>query len=395
MTAYYNEHDPKAAAWLRELIKAGAIAPGDVDERSIVDVSASDVRGYTQCHWFAGVGVWSYSLRRAGWRDDQRVWSASLPCQPFSAAGKGLGFDDERHLWPVFYDLLRQSDVPACFGEQVASKAVNDWLDVVLTDLEALEFIVGAIAFPSAGVGAPHIRDRTYWVADAGGLALASSQRREGQRLHVREGQPRFDLSEVGRCSEVDGLADANSRQRDGQPVVQGLERDGADTGWSEGRGESESRSELLGLADANHARLEGRSGVPERTGQCVAGPLGMGSGVADAESQRRDGGQDTTGPRGRACIEADGPADSVDGGGRPGPVNGFWRDADWLFCRDGKWRPLESGTQPLVNGTPGDLGSVCADKYPGSRQTRLKGYGNAVNAEAARVWIETCMEVV
>src|SRR6266705_3038655 len=165
MKAYYNEHDPKAAAWLRELIKVGAIAPGDVDERSIVDVSARDVRGYTQCCWFAGIGVWSYSLRQAGWRDDQRVWTASLPCQPFSAAGKGLGFEDERHLWPVFEQLVAQSEVAVCFGEQVASKAVNDWLDVVSVDMEALGFAFGAIAFPAAGVGAPHIRDRTYWVA--------------------------------------------------------------------------------------------------------------------------------------------------------------------------------------------------------------------------------------
>ncbi len=42
MTAYYNENDPYAAQWLRNLIGAGLIAPGDVDERSIVDVKAND-----------------------------------------------------------------------------------------------------------------------------------------------------------------------------------------------------------------------------------------------------------------------------------------------------------------------------------------------------------------
>src|SRR5688572_30643871 len=62
---YYNEHDPYAAAWLRNLIAAGHIAPGDVDERSILDVQPADLAGYVQCHFFAGIGVWSHALRLA------------------------------------------------------------------------------------------------------------------------------------------------------------------------------------------------------------------------------------------------------------------------------------------------------------------------------------------
>lgn len=52
MRAYYNEFDPKAAAWLRELIKAQLIMDGDVDERSIIDVSPNDLKGYTRHHFF-------------------------------------------------------------------------------------------------------------------------------------------------------------------------------------------------------------------------------------------------------------------------------------------------------------------------------------------------------
>lgn len=122
MTAYYNENDPKAAAWLRELIKEGHIAAGDVDERSIEDVLPNDIIGYNQCHFFAGIGGWSLALRTAGWPDDRPVWTGSCPCQPFSAAGKGGGVDDPRHLWPAWQWLIDQCRPPILFGEQVASK---------------------------------------------------------------------------------------------------------------------------------------------------------------------------------------------------------------------------------------------------------------------------------
>jgi hypothetical protein len=56
---YYNEHDPFAAAWLRELIKAGEIPDGHVDERDIQDVHPSDLVGYRHCHFFAGIGGWA------------------------------------------------------------------------------------------------------------------------------------------------------------------------------------------------------------------------------------------------------------------------------------------------------------------------------------------------
>lgn len=168
MTAWYNEPDPFAAGWLRELIAAGEIAAGDVDERSIEDVSPDDLRPYAQCHFFAGIGVWSYALRRAGWPDDGPVWTGSCPCQPFSSAGKGAGFADERHLWPAWHWLIAQRRPGLVLGEQVASKDGLAWLDLVQADMEAEGFAFGALDLCAAGFGAPHIRQRSYWVADAG-----------------------------------------------------------------------------------------------------------------------------------------------------------------------------------------------------------------------------------
>jgi DNA (cytosine-5)-methyltransferase 1 len=139
MKAYYNEIDPFCAQWLRNLIDAGHIAPGDVDNRSIEDVRPDDLKGYAQCHFFAGIGVWSLALRRAGWPDERPVWSGSCPCQSFSAAGKRKGFADERHLWPTWFHLIAQRRPPVVFGEQVASKDGYAWLDLVQTDMEGLD----------------------------------------------------------------------------------------------------------------------------------------------------------------------------------------------------------------------------------------------------------------
>jgi DNA (cytosine-5)-methyltransferase 1 len=166
MAAYYNEIDPYAAQWLRNLINAGHIAPGDVDERSIEDVVPSDLRGYRQCHFFAGIGVWSYALRLAGWPDDHPVWTGSCPCQPFSAAGKRGGLADERHLWPAWHHLIRVCNPDVIFGEQVEAAIKHGWLDLVQSDLEGIGYAFAPVGIPAAGVGAPHIRHRLFWVAD-------------------------------------------------------------------------------------------------------------------------------------------------------------------------------------------------------------------------------------
>ena len=176
MTAYYNANDPRAAAWLRELIKAGHIAPGIVDERSIEDVVPTDLAGFTQCHFFAGIGVWSYALRLAGWPDGRPVWTGSCPCQPFSAAGKGGGFADERHLWPVWFHLIGQCCPVTIFGEQVASKHGLAWFDLVQADMENTGYTCGAVDTCAAGFGAPHIRQRLYWVADTASQGLQGDQ---------------------------------------------------------------------------------------------------------------------------------------------------------------------------------------------------------------------------
>lgn len=141
---YYNENNPDAAAWLRELIRADHIAPGFVDERSIVDVKADKLGQYTQCHFFAGIGGWPLALRLAGWPDERRAWTGSCPCQPFSQIGKRQLDKDARNLWPALRGAIKIGKPTIVFGEQVASKDGRIWLSGIRTDLEAMGYEVGA-----------------------------------------------------------------------------------------------------------------------------------------------------------------------------------------------------------------------------------------------------------
>ena len=173
--AYYNEIDAYPAQWMRNLIDAGHIAPGVVDNRSIADVTPEDI-GDGQAHFFAGIGVWSLALRWAGVPDGAAVWTGSCPCQPFSTAGKRRGSDDERHLWPVWFRLIEQRRPSIVFGEQVAGRDGLEWLDAVSADMEGAGYSIAAANLCAAGVGSPHGRQRLFFVAsspDARGIGAS------------------------------------------------------------------------------------------------------------------------------------------------------------------------------------------------------------------------------
>ena len=223
MTAFYNEIDPFAAAWLRELAVRDLIAIGTVCDRSIVDLQPADVEAATQLHCFAGIGVWSYALRLAGWPDAVPIWTGSCPCQPFSTAGRKKGFSDDRHLWPAWFKLIEQCRPAIVVGEQVASPDGRRWLDAVLADLEGCGYAVGASDLPACGVGAPHQRQRLYFVA------ITDGERREGIRVQLRERGSRSAMLEAGRGSPASclaGLPRPASSMADGQRARLEVERE-------------------------------------------------------------------------------------------------------------------------------------------------------------------------
>lgn len=227
---YYNEFDPFAAAWLRELIKEGLIPDGEVDERSIIDVNGKDLKGFTQCHFFAGIGGWSYALELAGWSADRPVWTGSPPCQPFSVAGKGKAQDDERHLWPHFFNLIRECSPPTVFGEQVAAAIRTNWFDDLQADMENEGYATAMAVLPACSVGAPHKRERLFFVANA------SSQRQQGQGELRRSINPETDEDREVSGAEHDGsqcepLGDTKRDGLDGSEIGQSSSESKA-KGW-------------------------------------------------------------------------------------------------------------------------------------------------------------------
>jgi DNA (cytosine-5)-methyltransferase 1 len=170
MTAYYNEIDNHAADWLENLIAERLIADGIVDRRSIADVQPGDLRGFIQCHFFAGIGGWSLAFRRAGIPDDRPAWSASCPCPPWSRARiwhrDSAGTNDARDLWPVLFRLIDARRPARLYGEQVSGTKALPWIGRTCGDLAGLGYSLRTDHRRARDFGAPQGRERFYFAAD-------------------------------------------------------------------------------------------------------------------------------------------------------------------------------------------------------------------------------------
>ncbi|MFT8718792.1 DNA cytosine methyltransferase [Acetobacter sp.] len=390
MSVYYNEWDKDTAEWLRALIAAGEIPDGFVDTRSIRDVRPEDLVGYRQWHFFAGIGGWPLALRWAGLEGRAGIVTGSPPCQPFSVAGKQLAQDDERHLAPVWLNIVLAIRPELIFGEQVWAAVNKCWIDDLFERAEAAGYACAAAGIPAAGVGAPHQRDRLFF-----GMADASRELDDGRRCIRKKGWP--EHTDGGESC----ILAARSRA--------GLERHAGNGDHSKGRSFPAGPTAESGIncrvGNADSERLPVDPLLRENEGGRVTGEDTEAAGAVTSRSvAHANGGERVRFSNGEGrepnrgatrwkkgdrfsepdCID-DWPRKDVPG----------WNDVDWLLCRDGKWRSVESGTFPLADGLSKIVGP-CSD--PSSylcsnpqawRTQRLKGYGNAIVPQAASIFIE------
>jgi DNA (cytosine-5)-methyltransferase 1 len=339
LTTLYTDNDPKVCAWMEALVRAGELPPGKVLCARIEDIDAKELGEYEQCHFFAGIGGWGLAAKLAGWTGP--LWTGSCPCQPFSSAGKQRGTADERHVWPAFRELIAKRRPPAVAGEQVASPLGRAWLAGVRADLEALGYAVGAADLCAAGVGAPHIRQRLWWVAVS---ADTESKRAGAVGGGTRQG---FLQSDGG--GKPDALSNTAGR---GQP-----EQRGACEPWNLRHADERGEAGGLGLA----------TGI---------GPQGLqqaGAAGGPAQRARAAGGlPDAAHANGRA---GDGREQGQAGLGRRGPSDrGPWDDFTIVHCADGKARRLVSRLGLLVDGISHTMASTLANERKVDATTTTSG---------------------
>jgi DNA (cytosine-5)-methyltransferase 1 len=363
--AYYNDIDPFSCAWTRELIKAGLIPDGEVDERSIWDVVPNDLRPFQQAHFCNGISTWAYALRQANFPTDRVVWSGSMPCQSFSAAGVGKGMDDNRgQLWYAFFWLIRVCRPDIVIGEQVEAAIKHDWLDHVALSLESIGYAVGAVGFPACSTGAPHVRQRLYWVADARHAEFQKRRKFENgvigsspQRWSSRNESSSLCASRRVADAEGSGQLRAKEHEDDGTNSSRGRRHDASHNGENAGvLGDSDG----AGLQEQRGERGTSRGQVGAVQGQAVERTSAPTNGMVYAvqpESEDREQ-----------------PAQSVPV--ERGPTNGFWRNAEWLPCRDNKARPTGRGIRPLVTSDSQRARLLRAQKHEDDAKDSRQGWG-------------------
>ena len=158
----------------------------------------------------------------SAWRGRVDIISGGFPCQPYSSAGKRLGKDDERHLWPEMLRIIREAAPAYVVGENV--RGLTNWnggvvFEEVCADLEAAGYEVWTGILPAAGVGAPHRRDRVWFVAHAhSGADVRTPGRNAG--TGTGEGIPeRHEVRIPDQSGDVWDAANADSDGVSRQPV--------------------------------------------------------------------------------------------------------------------------------------------------------------------------------
>lgn len=286
-----------------------------------------------------------------------RVLSGGFPCQPFSAAGERKGDADDRHLWPEMLRVISEIMPAYVVAENV--RGLLSWnagvqFEAVQTDLGSLGYQVLPAVLPSAGVGAPHRRDRIFWICrlDAVDTDHERDSRKPG---HVSEenGEIREWYYDAQSCHA--GTADAPNTN--GKECQRGSSASEQERQEAEQRGDGIQRTttRLSKESDASNANGSGerqnhRQGKPRQLDQESA-PTNATNAFSN---QRPEGGRNSNRPKKAA--------------GHSGVCNAqsrTWEDFPTVA-------PICGGD----DGLPQELDGITIPKW---RRESIKAYGNAV----------------
>lgn len=292
-----------------------------------------------------------------------------VPASRSAARDALAAFSTRGTFGPLFNASSPSADLQSSLGEQVASRDGYEWLAGVRADLEGDGYALGAVDLPAACVGAPHIRQRLFWVAE-------SRRERDERDCGPREAR--------GASPAADG--EARERQRGGLDARGGCADDG--------------------LADAEHERARSRAAGEQGESRIGRGGPADGGGVGDPTSFGRSGDEWRSRPGEQPEPSCDGRVDDAAGPrhqqtgrrqpGQPegrqrlsrvGRGIGFWDDFGIVWCDERAFgrgwvaRRVEPGSFPLAHGVP-------------ARVVRLRGYGNAINPEVAAIFVRGYLDV-
>lgn len=182
MAAYYNEIDPACVRTLERHINNGDLPAGFVDSRSIEEVQPHEVKGYNECHFFAGIGGFPLGFSRAYVPDGTTVWTGGFPCQDLSVAGKrkglagkrsGLFFEFHRLITGCWPDIVILENVPGL----LSSNEGRDFA-IVLGGLTGILPDIPEEGWGNAGLARGPLYKVAYRVLDAQFFGVPQRRRR-------------------------------------------------------------------------------------------------------------------------------------------------------------------------------------------------------------------------
>jgi DNA (cytosine-5)-methyltransferase 1 len=315
---------------------------------------------------------------------DEIILVGGFPCQPYSQAGRRLGKNDSRHLWPEMYRIIQEVKPRWVVGENVLG--IINWSEGLVfeethVDLENAGYEVQAFVLPAVGVGAPHRRDRVWFVAryisDANDDGHFTSEERSGMEQRDDRDSARAINAKQSEGRSVqdrvapDSYVDTERSPRQGGEAES--DRSNADAEQGSGRPSSEQHNRLLGFSrpspNASVESFGSLSNVRRDTG-------------LDTESRPKARGIN----RGGSTIhDADANSERLEGGEKLGSAGSSGEERKEQFARllRSTWAefPVEPPLRERNDGVSDRLVGITVSKH---RNESIKALGNAIVPKVA-----------